>query len=163
MPFDYERWKKSQFSQNSPMEEEATFKAVFPRSIMWTGLIWCTIGGLHLGFVLMSYFRTWTFRDSGGPIIAGFFYLYAGLRAATGTTPGTVLSGIVSILFGLVWIGVVLLTAKTEGFRPNDVMMMLICCAMGLAILVAGFLAVTGGSSYQVWRNARMSERSRSW
>jgi hypothetical protein len=148
MSFEYERWKESQFSR---MEQETTASTAFPPSITWAGIIWAAIGVFTLGAIMVLSWQTGTIR-SPGSILAGLFFLYGGLRTTSGTTPGTLLSGIASILLGSTWVGAGVMSANL-GLGSNA-MLLLISGGMGGALILAGFLALTGRSSYQKWREA---------
>jgi hypothetical protein len=148
MSFDYERWKESQLR---PMGHDLTFKTTFPTSIMFAGIIWAAIGVFILGTVIVLSTQTGTIR-SPGSIVAGLFFLYGGFRTTSGATPGTLRSGVASILLGFLWIGSGAIMANLDLQSADK--LLLISGAMGGALVLAGFLAVIGRSSYQKWRDA---------
>ena len=148
MSFDYERWKESQFSR---MEQEITSTTAFPPSILWAGIIWVAIGVLTLLTVGVLSAQTGTIR-SPGSVLAGLFFLYGGFRTTSGATPGTLKSGIASILLGFVWVGSGVLSTNL-GVGSNGVLLV-VSGGMGGALILAGFLAVIGRSCYQRWRDA---------
>jgi len=150
MSFDYERWKESQWSR---VEQDVTFTTAFPLSITVAGFIWAAIGALTLGTVLVLSSQTGTIRSPGG-ILAGLFFLYGGFRAMSGTSPGTLRSGVASILLGSLWVGAGVVMSTNLGLESNG-MLLLISGGMGGALILAGFLAVMGRSNYQRWRDAR--------
>jgi hypothetical protein len=160
MSFDYERWKESQFSR---MEQEITSRTAFPPSITWAGIIWIATGVFTLVTVGVLSLQTGTIRTPGS-VLAGLFFLYGGFRTTSGATPGTFRNGIASILLGVAWVwvgsGVVLFT--NSGLGSNGIMALLISVGMGGALILAGFLAVCGRSSYQKWRDAHAGGGSRS-
>jgi hypothetical protein len=156
MSFDYERWKQSQFNS---MEEEIPSRMAFPPSITWAGMIWATIGVITLLSVLVLSSQTGTIR-SPGSILAGLLFLYGGIRATCGTTPGTLRSGIASIVLGFIWVGAGVLSLKWVPWSNG--MFLFISGGMGGALILAGFLAVIGQSSYQKWRDACAGGGSRS-
>ena len=157
MSFDYERWKESQFSR---MEQETAPGTAFPPSITWAGIIWAATGVFTLGTVLVLSAQTGNLR-SPGSVLAGLFFLYGGLRTTSGATPGTLRSGIASILLGIVWVGAGVLMFTNLGLGSNGVGL-LVTGGMGGALILAGFLAVAGRSSYQKWREAHAGGGSRS-
>src|SRR5262245_44390778 len=108
MSFDYERWKKSQYSR---MEQETTSGTAFPPSITWAGIIWAATGVLTLAAVMVLSWQTGTIRTPGA-ILGGLFFLYGGLRTTSGASPGTLRSGIASILLGFAWVGVGILSTN---------------------------------------------------
>jgi hypothetical protein len=149
MSFDYERWKESQFSR---MEQETTSGTAFPTSITWAGIIWAATGVFTLGTVVVLSLQTGTIR-SPGSVLAGLFFLYGGLRTTSGATPGTLRSGIASILLGFAWVGARVILSMNLGLGSNH-MVMLISGGMGGALILAGLLALNGRCSYQKWREA---------
>jgi hypothetical protein len=156
MSFDYERWKKKHFKRL----DETTYGPVYPPAIMWAGLIWVIAGCLHSAMVL---FHSWKTVNLPEPrlLIPGVLYLLIGIRAISGTTPGTIRTGIVSILYGLFWAGVAQLTFKTVGLYTNGaVLSVLVSSGLGGSLLLAGFLAVIAGPRYKRWHNS--DERLRS-
>jgi hypothetical protein len=158
MSFDYERWKESQFIQ---MEQETTSRTAFPPSILWAGIIWTATGVFTLATVMVLSWQTGTIRTPGS-VLGGLFFLYGGLRTTSGATPGTFRSGIASILLGFIWVGVGALLSTYLSLRSNAIVLLLISSGMGGALILAGFLALTGRSSYQKWREAHAGEGSRS-
>jgi hypothetical protein len=156
MSFDYERWKKAQFAS---MEEAIPSRVAFPPSITWAGMIWALTGVLTLGSVLVLSLQTGTIRTPGS-ILAGLLFLYGGLRATSGTTPGTFRSGIASIVLGVIWVCAGVLST-TWGFGSNGALL-IISGGMGGAFILAGVLAVSGQPSYQKWRAAHAGGGSRS-
>ena len=157
MSFDYERWKESQLSR---VGQDITFKTAFPPSITVAGIIWAAIGVFTLGTVIVLSSQTGTIR-SPGAILAGLFFLYGGFRTTSGATPGTLRSGIASILLGFLWVGAGVIMSTYVGFQSTG-MVLLISGGMGGALILAGFLAVIGQSSYQKWRDACAGGGSRS-
>jgi hypothetical protein len=157
MSFDYEGWKESQFRR---MEQETASKIAFPPSITWAGIIWAATGVFSLLTVMVLSWQTGTIR-SPGAVLGGLLFLYGGLRATSGTTPGTLRTGIASIVLGIIWVGAGVLLSTKLALGPN-VMLLLISGGMGGALILAGFLAVTGRSSYQKWRDAHAGGGSRS-
>jgi hypothetical protein len=155
MSFDYERWKQSQYSA---MEQENSAAAPFPTAVTWAGMIWTAIGVLALLSVAILSMQTGTVRTPGS-ILGGLFFLYGGVRATSGTTPGTFRSGIGSILLGFVSIAQGYMLPSLG--RDSDVVVQLVCWGFGGAFLFAGFLAATADASYQKWRNARATGSSR--
>ena len=149
MSFDYERWKESQLSR---VGQDITFKTAFPLSITVAGIIWAAIGVFALGTVIVLSSQTGTIR-SPGAILAGLFFLYGGFRTTSGATPGTLRSGIASILLGFLWVGAGVIMSTNLGLQPNG-LLLLISGGMGGTLILAGFLAVIGRSSYQRWRDA---------
>jgi hypothetical protein len=156
MSFDYERWKESQFRR---MEQPATSGTAFPLSITWAGIIWAATGVFTLGTVVILSSQTGTLRTPGS-VLAGLFFLYGGLRTTSGATPGTLGSGIASILLGFAWVGVGVVSTNL-GLGANG-MGLLVSGGMGGALILAGFLALAGRSSYQKWRGAHAGGGSRS-
>jgi hypothetical protein len=149
MGFDYEGWKKLQLSEE---ETDTAPRAAFPLSVMWAGIIWAAVGGVILLTVLALSWQAGTIR-SPGSILASLLFLYGGLRAISGTTPGTLRSGIASIVLGLIWIGAgVFMT--TLVLPSNGTQVILLSGGMGGALILAGSLAVIGGKNYQKWRHA---------
>jgi hypothetical protein len=156
MSFDYERWKESQLSR---VEQETTFKTAFPLSITVAGIIWVAIGVFTLGTVIVLSSQTGTIR-SPGAILGGLFFLYGGFRTTSGATPGTLRSGIASILLGFLWVGAGVIMSTYLSFRSTG--MVLLSAGMGGALILAGCLAISGRSSYQRWRDAQEGGVSRS-
>jgi hypothetical protein len=158
MPFDYEQWKKAQFV-GSPVVQQLDHAAVaFPAAITFAGLIWVGMGCLALLSVAVLSAQTGEIRTPGS-IVAGLLFIYGGLRAMSGTTPGTFRSGIASILLGFVW-AVVGFVTPSMGIR--SVVVQLVSCGMGGAMMLAGLLAVTANSNYQRWRASQAMSVSRS-
>ena len=151
MSFDYERWKESQLST---LERDFAFKPAFPTSIMVAGLIWAAIGVFTLGTVAVLSSQTGAIR-SPGAIMAGLFFLYGGVRTTSGASPGTLRGGIASMLLGFLWIGSGVIMSNLDHQSAGK--LLLISGAAGGALLLAGFLAVIGRSSYQKWREAHAS------
>jgi hypothetical protein len=133
------------------MGHDLTFKTAFPTSIMFAGIIWAAIGVLILGTVIELSSQIGTVR-SPGSIVAGLFFLYGGFRTTSGATPGTLRSGVASILLGLLWIGSGAIMMNLDLQSADK--LLLISGAMGGALVLAGILAVIGRSSYQKWRDA---------
>jgi hypothetical protein len=157
MSFNYERWKESQLSQ---VGQDTTVTAAFPLSITVAGLIWAGIGVLTLGAALVLSSLAGTIR-SPGTILAGLFFLFGGFRAASGASPGTLRGGVASILLGILWVSAGVIMSTAMGLQSNG-MLVLISGGMGGALILAGFLAVMGRSSYQRWREAHAGRVPRS-
>jgi hypothetical protein len=155
MSFDYERWKQSQFGA---MEQENTAAIPFPTAVAWAGTIWATIGVLALLSVAILSLQTNTVRTPGSAL-GGLLFLYGGVRAMNGTTPGTFRSGVASILLGFVWVAAGFMM-PTLG-RDSDVVVKLVSWGFGAAVISAGVLAVGADSSYKRWRNAQARGSSR--
>jgi hypothetical protein len=155
MSCDYEQWKASQLKS---MEENTTPRVAFPPSITWAGMIWATIGVITLLMVVVLSLQIGTIR-SPGSVLAGFLFLYGGLRATSGTTPGTLRSGIASIVLGFIWVSAGVLFTKSG---LGSISSLLISGGSGGALILAGLLAVIGRSSYQKWREANAGRGSRS-
>ena len=161
MPFDYEEWKKAQFSA-SPTVRQINPAAInpaaipFPVAITWAGIIWAGMGVFTLLCVLALSAQTGTIRTPGS-IVAALLFLYGGVRAVSGTTPGTFRSGVASVILGFIWAisGFTMagLMTPTAGFRI--VLLQALACGMGGGMMLAGFLAVGGNSSYLRWRAAQ--------
>jgi hypothetical protein len=156
MTFNYEQWKQAQFGA---VEQQQQHSAVitFPASVAWAGIIWATIGVVTILAIVLSS-PAGTVR-SPGTVLGGVFFLYGGIRAASGTTPGTRGSGIGSILLGSLWLGVGVMLQSVPG--RNEIAL-LVNCAFGGAFVVAGILAVAGDANYQKWRAAQAARGSRS-
>ena len=157
MSFDYERWKESQLSR---VGQDITFKTAFPLSITVAGIIWAAMGVFTLGTVIVLSSQTGTIR-SPGAILGGLFFLYGGFRTTSGATPGTLRSGIASILLGLLWVGTGVIMSTSLNLPSNDTLL-LFSGGMGGALILAGFLAVIGRSSYRSWRDAHAGGVARS-
>jgi hypothetical protein len=121
-------------------------------------MIWVATGAFALLAVLVLSAQTGTIRTPGS-VLGGLLFLYGGLRATSGTTPGTLRSGIGSILLGLIWVIVGVFLSTNLAPRSNGPL--LISGGMGGALILAGLLAVSGHSSYQKWRDARAGRTSR--
>lgn len=152
MPFDYERWKAEQFHA---MEQETASPVSFPASITFAGMIWIAIGALTL-LSLVVVERA----PSPGAILGGLLFLYGGIRATRGTSPGMLGSGIGSLLLGVTWVAVGPAIASLR--NGSDAVVLLVCVGLGGALILAGFLALMGRSNYQKWREARTSAALRS-
>jgi hypothetical protein len=155
MSFDYERWKEEQFSR---MRQEAASGVAFPASVTWAGVIWAATGVFTLVVVAVLSWRTGTLR-SPGAALGGLLFLYGGVRAASGAAPGTLRSGIGSIVLGCLWVGAGLVITNL-GLGPAG-LQLLISGGMGGALILAGFLAVIGRSDYHKWREASAGGGSR--
>jgi hypothetical protein len=156
MSFDYERWKQSQYSAT---EQQTAATISFPTAVTWAGMIWITIGAFALLSVAILSLQTGTVRTPGAAL-GGLLFLYGGLRATSGTTPGTIRSGIGSILLGFISIAQGLMLPSLG--RDADAKLQLVCWGFGGAFILAGFLAVTADGSYQKWRTAQARGGSRS-
>ncbi len=62
-----------------------------------------------------------------------------------------------SIVLGFLWIGVGIMLPAKAGAGANNIVL-LVSFAMGGAFVLAGFLAMSGDSSYQKWRNAQLDK-----
>ena len=149
MSFDYNRWKESQLD---PLEEAAS-RVPFPLSIRLAGIIWAMVGSL----IVMS--MVWLFLQAGivpSPrrLLLGVGIIFVGFVTAGGCIARTSQMGITSIIFGFGWICFGVLSARHLGAEPNGMLTVYSSCATGGAFLLAGYLARTGESSYQKWRNA---------
>jgi hypothetical protein len=86
-----------------------------------------------------------------GLIVLGMIHLSCGLRVLSGTAGGTVRSGIFSLAYGFVWALVAVVGAKT-GTNPYAPLISLGVGAVGVALLLAGCLAMIASADYQRWR-----------
>jgi hypothetical protein len=120
--------------------QDITFKTAFPLSITVAGIIWAAIGVFTLGTVIVLSSQTGTIR-SPGAILAGLFFLYGGFRTTSGATPGTLRSGIASILLGFLWVGAGVIMSTNLGFQSAG-MVLLISGGMGRALILAGVLSI---------------------
>jgi hypothetical protein len=155
MSFDYERWKEAQLNG---MEQDTTSGSAFPNSIWWAGMIWSATGVFALLTVAILSLQTGTLRTPGS-VLGGLLFLYGGVRATTGTTPDTLRTGIASIALGIAWIAAGVLMTNL-GLGANG-MQLLLSGVMGGALILAGFLALSGRSSYRAWRAAHAGGGSR--
>jgi Zn-dependent protease len=155
MSFDDERWKQKRFE--APHPTEAPGSGV-PAGVVWAGVIWTAIGAFQLLVIVGLYLRTGVV-SSVGPLIGAVLFLKAGRGAMFGTTPGTVRSGIFSVLLGFVWVAVGVLSAQTFGSQANGWLLVLIGGVLGGALVLAGVMAVSAGPSYQRWRDANLGRQ----
>jgi hypothetical protein len=156
--FDYQRWKELQYGQ---AQEVAASRVAFPVSVQWAGIIWVVTGVLCFVLVVLRYQMYGNFRGIGTPL-AGLLFVYGGLRTTSGTTPGTVRSGIASIVLGLIWIAMGLWMADLVGAQNMSTPVLLLSGGAGGALVLAGFLALTGAADYQKWRAAHAARGGRS-
>jgi hypothetical protein len=113
-------------------------------------MIWVAVGVIHLVAVPEAFLKTGK-SGLGGLIVLGLIHLCCGLRTLGGTASGTVRSGIFSLVYGFVWTMVAVVGAK-QGTNPNAPLLALGIGVVGVALLVAGCLAMIASADYQRWR-----------
>jgi hypothetical protein len=152
MSFDYNRWKESQLN---PVEEETASSVPFPLSIRLAGIIWATVGSLIVMSMVWLSLQVGTV-PSPRRLLVGVGIIFVGFVTAGGCVASTAKMGIMSIVLGFFWICFGILSLGHLGVQPNGMLTVLCSCGIGGALLLGGYLAVTGNSSYQKWRNANV-------
>jgi hypothetical protein len=153
MSFDYKAWKERQFSaaNNTPAPTDGC-----PTVIFLVGTIWSAVGFLQT-LIPLLYLLKLGRNDLCGLIPWGLMHLFCGARTLTGTAPGTVRYGIISVFFGLLWLGVAAAGAESamnnSNARPNAPLLVIGLGTAGVALLLAGSLAMIYSASYQRWRD----------
>jgi hypothetical protein len=153
MAFDYKRWKEQQYSaaNDTPVPTNGC-----PTVIFLVGTIWSAVGSLQALTPLLYLLKSGR-NDLCGLIPWGLMHLYCGVRTLSGTAPGTVRYGIVSVFFGLLWVGVAGAGAESAltnpNAHPNAPLMVLGLGAAGVALLLAGSLAMLYSANYQRWHD----------
>jgi hypothetical protein len=154
MSFNYEQWKQQQF--NAPGVGPGRGEDM-PTAAFWAGVIWVVAGMVYvLGAVLLSL-RVGNFSPAFGLLLWAAVHLAGGVRTLNGTAPGTVRNGILSVVFGLIWVCVAVVGGQT-GTNPDAPLLALGLGAFGVALLAAGGLAFSCSGDYKRWRG-RQSRR----
>jgi hypothetical protein len=167
-------------------EREFRVRAALPASVRAAGIIWIVFGGLLVVSVVLMLAQAGGAAAAGGPkeaapaaaggvcgaLLVGLFaaaFIFVGVQSVKGTARDTLGNGIGSIVFGLLnlgW-GLVLagLAAVLAGGRANAgwaaVLAGSISAVTGVALLVAGVLALVGRGDYRAWRQAQRPRRRR--
>ena len=128
----------------------------FPGIVLAAGIIWIVVGSAILLATVLAVLVSVLIRGEGsaeslflwcwvGVCFSPFggAFLFVGVQTVRGTAPDTLGNGIGSIIFsGLFgWLDLT---------QP--------ICWPGLALIVAGVLALVGRSQYKVWRKARKAK-----
>jgi hypothetical protein len=155
--------------------------APLPGGVRAAGIIWISIGALGLATAVLSLVGNLAMQGGGGPggpvpILCSFVcfaaipavFLMVGVQTVKGTAKGTLGNGIGSIIFGLlalsvpVSVGWIIGRAAAGGGLPGggglDTLMLIVFgvyVVLGLALFVAGGLAIAGRDAYTEWRVAR--------
>ncbi|HEX3149089.1 MAG TPA: hypothetical protein VHR66_13495 [Gemmataceae bacterium] len=146
--------------------------AKFPPGVKAAGIIWISFGALGLiNIVLQLAMAAGNAVAGGGPggspytgvgcgVIIALVFLMVGIQTVKGTAKGVLGNGIGSIIFGVLYLSCGGLLLAGSGFVPAgaDSTLLLavggIALLMGLALLLAGVLALMGKSAYEEWRVA---------
>ncbi len=123
--------------------------AKFPMIVLAAGIIWIVVGSaILLGAFVLAVLVSLLPRDEGRTLLLmvglcfspfGVAFIFVGVQTVRGTAADTLGNGIGSIIFsGLFgWLDLT---------QP--------ICWPGLALIVAGVLALVGRSKYKIWRKA---------
>jgi hypothetical protein len=154
--------------QSGPVDEP-----LYPSTVKAAGIIWIVFGCIILVNVALSFLLAASFTAAGEQALAsaqsclGFVqvvfavaFLYVGVQSVRGTAPGTLGNGIGSLIFGVLNIGPGLL-ATLAGLR-NPVLLIpgVIGLLCGVALLVAGVLALVGTADYKAWREVHKPRKA---
>jgi hypothetical protein len=170
MSFDYKRWKEQQYSaENDTSKPEVRC----PTTIYVVGVIWIVAGFLHLmTLVLFTLVFFYSHKFPDGDDLCNLFafgmfgigLVLLGLETLGGTATGTGGSGILSVVFGLVWVSIAVLSAKSiaamaaqSATTPSAKIITLGIRVVGVALILAGCFAMISNTSYKRWRNTRRS------
>jgi hypothetical protein len=143
----------------------------FPAEVMAAGIIWIVFGVLGIGSSALSLLidvgtaanagqgQAPSGRFGGGcGLLFAIAFLVVGIQTVKGTAKGTLANGIGSHVFGLLYagLGVLLIVLATlpQTQLPVELFYVLgaLCGLLGIALLVAGLLAVAGKQAYEDWR-----------
>jgi hypothetical protein len=154
-----------------PIHHEPTF----PGTVRTAGIIWIIFGSMILLNLLGMLLFVFGFAVAGpggnkegaivgmlcgGALMAlfGGAFVYVGVQSVRGTAADTLGNGIGSIVFGLLNLGVGFLLVVSQ---PQTVIAGGINCLVGVALFLAGILALAGRGPYRDWREANLPQRRR--
>jgi hypothetical protein len=150
MSFDYKEWKKQQYSATNDTPKPAIS---CPTAIYVSAVIWIAVGLIQWMIFILFFLQSQRFGYPVGLIFLGLIHVCCGLRTLSGTATGTVGSGIFSLVYGFVWVGFVAMTAKSAT-SPDAPLILFGVGIVGVALLLAGCLAMFASASYQRWHNS---------
>jgi hypothetical protein len=145
----------------------------FPPGVKAAGIIWIAFGALGLIQAVLSLISAGAqAAGGGGPagspycgvgcgVLFALVFLMVGVQTVKGTAKSTLGNGIGSIIFGVLYLGLAAMVFVGSGFLPVGVdatmviVMGAVVAVQGLALLLAGTLALMGKSAYEDWRVAQ--------
>jgi len=148
----------------------------YPGTVRTAGIVWIVFGSLILLNLLGVLLITFVFVAGGGPGregavggalcvggVIGLFggaFLFVGVQSVRGTAADTLGNGIGSIVIGLLVLAAGAFTAAAADGAGNAIGGGVNGLA-GLALVLAGILALVGRGAYRDWRRANLPERRR--
>ena len=119
-----------------------------PGPVYAAGIIWCVIAaiGLFGALVLTSLGGLGGAIAATVPALISLTFLYVGVKTVRGDTPDTLGNGVGSIAIGLLGV-VAIILSWVEGLAAIS------CGLQSLALLVAGWLALSARGDYKRWRD----------
>ena len=127
----------------------------FPRGAKIAGIIWMSFGAIGVLLGILSFIAS-NGVESGGccGVIISLALAIIGEQAFNGKAMCLLSSGIGSIIFGLIFgvgsIAVIALNQQVEWIAVGASITI-----FSMALLVAGYLALTSRSDYERWRRAK--------
>jgi hypothetical protein len=161
----------------------------FPRSVWAAGVIWIIFGGLILLITLVNVVANLALTPSAPPgtpagaqgaaaaaqgtglvctLLFGAFvggvFVHVGVQSVNGTAKDTLGNGVGSMIFALLyggWAVVALLAALVVGGTLGIILVIGggVNIISGVALLIAGILALIGRADYKAWRRAQKRSR----
>jgi hypothetical protein len=161
MPFDYKRWKEQQCNTTTDTPRD---RVECPTTIYVIGMLWIAVGIIFLACLPLLTLKLGKFNSILSLFPFGLIYVIFGIQTLTGAAASTVRSGIFSAFYGIVWtlsarmLAVTSTKAVMSGralSSSNASLILFFVALVGVALFLAGCLAIIYSGNYQRWRNSQ--------